>query len=226
MPKIWIFGQSMATAFNLPEEQGWPRLLAERYQLDYVNLAKSASDNFYIYSQYLEVKNNIKVDDLVIIGWSHPSRKVFVLDRQNPQHLNVLEKSIYYKTENHEFFRNKNPLNDSITKFLDLSPKESGINFYDTWFLNYYSNFEQRCNFQSYLDSVEFTCPAFYVPFYFSKESVEDIRHKGHFYMVDFIIENDCAISTEDCHLNTKGHQLWANLLIKHIDLLQKNIYN
>ena len=84
--------------------------------------------------------------------------------------------------------------------------------FSDDRFKNYYSDHEQRLNFQSYLDSVELTCPGLYIPFYFSKESVETISltNIGGGYMVEFIAENNVVISNNDTHMNELGHNLWA----------------
>jgi len=221
---LWIFGQSMSLPFNLNrEEDGWPYLVSQQLGMDYQNFAKSAADNFFIYHCYLEVRDQIKADDIVIIGWSHPSRKSFVLDRSNAKQMAVLDTSIYYKTKTQEFIRSSNPVKDSWQKFLQLmKPSNKGVEYYDTWFTEYYSEYEQRCNFQSYVDSVSHTCTGLYLPFFFSKESIIGIDADGTGHMVDFILEHDVAISKDDCHLNENGHKLWADNLITHIRKNQK----
>jgi len=100
-----------------------------------------------------------------------------------------------------------------------MSPRPSGNAFYDTWFRNYYSEHEQRCNFQSYTDSVILRCQAQYIPFYFSKESVNQIVRQNDNFMSDFVIDNDVATSADDLHMNARGHELWTFYLKEQIQL-------
>ena len=63
--------------------------------------------------------------------------------------------------------------------------------YYDTWFKNYYNAYEQKCNFQSYFDSIKSTCPGYYLPFFFSKESINGIDISGVTnagFMAEFIL--------------------------------------
>jgi hypothetical protein len=216
---LWVFGPSMCLPFNLKnEDNGWGAILSKSLNLHYKNFAESACDNFFIYHCYRENLNQITKNDLVVIGWSHPSRKTFVLDRENSAQMNVLNQSTYYRTSSLEFIRSKNPVNDSWLKYLtQMRPKNRGTQYYDDWFSKYYSEYEQSCNFQSYVDSVEYTCPAKYAPFFFSNESVKDIKIASAGSMIQFIQEHDVAISEKDCHLNEKGHLMWANHLLNYL---------
>lgn len=219
--KLWIFGDSFCTAMYLPSDDlGWPIILANKLGLECSNFAKVACDNFYIYASYLANKSFIADQDLVIIGWSHPSRKSFVLDRNNPEHNVVIDQSFLYKLYQQEFIRSNNhpQVNDDYSKLLHLTPRDSGIQFYDNWFKNYYSKFEQNCNFQSYFDSVKATCPAKYVPFFFSKKSTNQVDVSGAGYMLEFVLENNVAISEENLHLTEQGHKMWAEYLFNVID--------
>ena len=99
-----------------------------------------------------------------------------------------------------------------------MKPKHRNVEFYDQWFNNYYSDYEQRCNFQSYLDSVLLRVPSQYLPFYFSQESVNQIDQQNDNFMLEFIIKNQVLISKTDQHLNVVGHQLWANYLLTQIN--------
>ena len=80
--------------------------------------------------------------------------------------------------------------------------------------------YEQKCNFQSYVDSAFHTCPGNYIPFFFSEESAidVDITHKHAGFITEFIIENKVQISKDDIHLNENGHNMWANRLQNFID--------
>jgi hypothetical protein len=98
-------------------------------------------------------------------------------------------------------------------------PKNSTVEFYDSWFNNYYSEYEQRCNFEAYMDSVVLKVPCQYLPFYFSKESVDQIVRQNDNFMLEFIVENKVALSKTDQHMNATGHQIWIDYLIKQIKL-------
>jgi hypothetical protein len=221
--KIWILGQSMSLPYDVDEHQGWPYLLSKALGIPYQNLAQPAVDNFFIYHCFLEILDQITEKDIVIIGWSHPSRKTFVLDRKNIKHTQALDYSLNYKTKTNEFIRSRispqqQPNNKQ--KWLTMLPAQSGLDFYDQWFDTYYSAYEQQCNFQSYLDSVALRCPGAYIPFFFSKESVDNVlipTNAG--YMLDFVIKNNVSIGENNLHLNPVGHELWTKHLINYIDL-------
>jgi hypothetical protein len=215
--KLWIFGQSMSMHHGLQEQQGWPWLLSKLTGCEYINYAQPGADNFFIYHSFLENYKKIARDDLVIIGWSHPSRKSFVFNPDNPHHVRVAEKGLIYQTETKTLFRSYNP---DPGKWQEMKPKKRDIEFYDNWFNNYYSDYEQRCNFQSYLDSVSSRVVSHYLPFYFSKESVDHIDQQNDNFMLEFIIKNKVEISKTDQHMNALGHQLWADHLIAQIKLL------
>lgn len=217
MPTLWVFGDSLSLPYHLDDEtQGWPYLLSKSLGMSLENFAKPAADNFYIYYCYQSNLDKIKDDDLIVIGWSHPSRKSFVLDRSNPSHLDIVDSSFVFPGKNIDFIRSNNKLNDTKTKMLNLRPKNTGKKFYDTWFENYYSDKEQKINFQSYIDSTLYTSPCTMLHFFFSKESVVDINASGIGHMLDFIIENDLYLNENDMHPNLQGHREWASIIKDH----------
>ena len=236
--KIWIFGPSVATAYKLEETQGWPYLLSQSLDTEYVNFARESVDNLFIYHTFLENYKQINKDDIVIIGWSHPTRKTFVFDKYNPAHKEALPNSLQYKTATETFFRSSNQRPDTKSKWSLLRPKDTGIKFFDTWFNNYFSEHEQRCNFQSYLDSVKLRVPCCYIPFYFSQESTTGLNvDRCDNFMLDFVIAHDVAISEQDYHPNAQGHILWYQHLLKQIknentiltntiDIVPNSVYN
>lgn len=223
MRKLWIFGHSLCLPFNLKNPQdGWDQKLANELDVELINVAAPAVDNFYIYYKFLELRKKINPTDFVIIGWSHYSRKVFVVDPSNNKHQKLFNSSLIYQTEKATFMRNKNTIDGDPTKWLTMKPSNRGIDFYDDWYGNYYNELEQKSNLQSYLESVRYTCPGKYIPFYFSHESIAGIDvgddHAG--FITEFIIDNSVSISDNDFHLNEQGHRLWAehmkNMIINH----------
>lgn len=218
--KLWLFGHSLCLPFGLnTDSPGWGDILAQDLGAELKNLAQPGVDNFYIYYCYQQVKDRIAKDDFVVIGWSHYSRKLFVVDADNEEHNKVVGRSLTYDTPQAKFMRNGNAVTGDATKWLSMSPKPRGVPFYDTWYKDYYSELEQKVNFQSYLDSVKSTCPGQYLPFYFSKESTQGVQiDSGHAgFVTEFIIENNLSISEKDFHFNEHGHKTWANHLKKYL---------
>ena len=215
---IWVFGQSMGLPFNIDNSScGWAELISQKLGFNCENYAQSAADNFFIYQNYLQHRSMINKNDLLFVVWSHPNRKTFVFDRNNPNHTKVFNSSIYFQDNTIEFIRSNNPVTDNANKWAFLAPKPSNNKFYDTWFNNYYSRYEQNVNFQSYYDSVKLTAPCLYVPVYFSKESVENITVDPTLFYLDFVMDNKCNISDDDYHLSETGHQLFAESLWPYV---------
>jgi hypothetical protein len=221
---LWVFGSSLCLPFNLGNKtEGWVKILSNKLDFNCINLAEPGADNFFIYQCYLNHKKNIKNNDLLIIAWSHYSRKSFELDQTNLQQQAVLDNSLIYQTGSRKFIRNNNTtVNHDCQSWLTMTPKKTDLLYYNNWFDNYYSEYEQKCNFQSYLDSVRLRNTCKYLPIYFSKESVTEVgipESTNAEFIVDYILENNLCISDTDAHLNDVGHQLWANYLYDKINL-------
>lgn len=223
--KLWIFGDSLSLPYHIDNEsQGWPALLAQRLGCGFENFSKPAADNFFIYSSYNNMLSSIGSNDIVVIGWSHYSRKSFVLDHSNPNHTAVLDSSFVYQSSV-EHIRSKNQLNDTVSKWTSLRPVPRNKPFYDTWFRDYYSVHEQKSNLYAYHNAVSVTCPGNYAAFFFSQECINDIPITDHAgCMLEFIVSNHCAISEQDSHLNETGHKLWADILFDYLEKQREKI--
>jgi len=218
---LWVFGDSLSLPFDLEHtNQGWPSLLSYKLNVELKNFAEVAADNFFIYCCYLENKKYIQSNDLVVVGWSHPSRKSFVLDRNNSTQVQVINDSYVYRARQ-EFIRKKNiKKTNSITGThwtSIMKPVNTGVSYYDTWFKNYYSEYEQMCNLQSYHDSVKYTCLAKCITFFFSKESIAGSTLDSNNFALDFIIERQLNISDTNLHFNSAGHAAWADHLYNQL---------
>lgn len=214
---VWVFGDSLSTAHGVNDRESWPELLAQQLGTHCVNFAKSAADNLYIYHCYLYNLPHIKPGDIVVVGWTHPSRKSFVFDKDNLRQVESLSRSFLYDTTDTKFIRSRNLYTDTLNKWINFKPENKGNPYYDTWFNDYYSETEQKINLTAYYNAVKSSCPGLYVPFFFSQHSIQELDISEVECAVDFIVENNCAISKEDAHFNVLGHQLWANLLGKYI---------
>lgn len=218
---LWVFGPSLTLPWGLANpELGWTHLLAAELGTGQIkHFGRAALDNFFIYQEFLQYQTQIQPQDLVIIGWSHPNRKMFVLDRQNPVHVAALPSSLCYTSNDIELIRSNHPLVEETdsSAWHVMKPKFSGIGFYDRWFRDYFSDYEQRCNFQAYYDSARNRAPCQCVSVFFSKESTEGMMIDPSLFYLDFVIEHDVPLSASDLHLNAHGHDLFAHRLLPFI---------
>jgi hypothetical protein len=216
--KLWIFGHSVCLPYGLESESlGWAEILGKELGAEVKNFAQPGADNFYIYASYQQNQNLIQVQDKVIVGWSHPSRKSFVLDRTNSNHVSVLDQSLIYQLDQCELIRSNNINSRAFSTWNKFYPINTGKQFYDTWFADYYSRYEQMINLKSYCDSIKLNCMGQYIPFFFSKESVEGMDVTGVGYILDFIRDHQLSLSNTDMHPNAQGHRLWANHLKSYL---------
>lgn len=217
--KLWIFGHSACLPYDIDPESGWPELLRQQFDCEYENFAAEGADNLYIYHTIVQNYRDIDPGDIVIVGWSHPNRKSFVLDRQCAAHQSALENPVLVFSSQPEFFRSQSIISDNQTKWSLMKPKQKGYPFFDTWYDNYFNDYECRLNFQSYQHSAKLLLSkTLTLSFYFSQESVDTVM-PCDFYWLDFIIEQKVAISSENMHPNAQGHAMIADLFFKQLSL-------
>ena len=203
-------------------ENGWDSLLSQKLEAKLFNLAQLGPDNLFIFASLLDNLNKIKKNDIIVIGWSHPSRKSFISESKLSE--SFAKNCISYVAQKKIFFRSKgNKAKDSLRKWFSMKPKQSGVEYFDRWFKDYYNIHEQKLNFTAYLHAVDKALSnKHYLPFYFSKDSVEGVTKVPKLLcQTEFIAKHNVAISKNDGHLNAKGHKLWAETLYRSIRSLQ-----
>jgi len=220
--KLWIYGDSNSLDYNLPSNaQSWPEIVAQKLGLELINRARPAVDNFFIYQSWKQDLVSMSNHDRVVVGWSHFSRKVFVHDKSKADQNKVIAQSLTYNDHGRMFMRSRGSDTDAIDKFQHLAPKDSDITYYDTWFNNYYNEYESKTNLQSYIDSVYLRQPNA-IQFYFSKVGTLglDISDSSPLYILDFLLDNNLFISYDDCHANVQGHLQWADLILEKFNAI------
>lgn len=83
MKKLWVFGDSNSEGYNeqyhwVPpylEHKGykpkwWSELVSEELGMQLLNRAKGGTDNYTIFESVCKEVNNIKTNDVIVIGWS------------------------------------------------------------------------------------------------------------------------------------------------------------
>ena len=84
---LWIFGDSNCLPYSLArKDTGWDTIIANKLQASLQNYAQVATDNFFIFNCLLDNLKDIRDEDTVIIGWTHPYRKTFVYDPKRHEH--------------------------------------------------------------------------------------------------------------------------------------------
>lgn len=218
--KLWIYGDSNSMAFNLDQvELSWPMIVAQQLEFELTSRAKPGVDNFFIYQSWLEDLPYIDEKDLVVIGWTHHSRKMFLIDSTHLSYAPVINHSIVHEDHGRKFVRSRGSTTDKPEKYRNLVPRDSGLEYFDTWFRDYYNQYEQQVNLQSYIDSANSRCPQA-IQFYFSLDSIDPLRipEKTPLCIVDFILDNRLFISDSDCHASADGHAQWAKLILERIN--------
>jgi len=199
---IWIFGDSFSTNYKVDIEQSWPEIIGTKLKKQVKNFAHEAVDNFFIYSQYLDQKADIKDDDIVIVQWTNPSRKMFIYNSDNDkhtlEHLSVTRKGRTY-------FRWINSCSDKWG-LSNLKMRSSGVNFFDTWYEDYYDSFETNVNLQAYQNA---TKKANIIHLYFDE-------------ILNYVKENKLYISKDDLHPSAEGHKRLASNIMEKINALYK----
>lgn len=222
---LWVFGHSGCLPFNLPNGIGWTEQIANKLNISHQNFATAAADNLFIYHSFISNLSKITPNDIVIIGWSHPNRKSFVLDRSNRSHAKAIDNGCMIFDSTPEFFRSQGILTNTKEKWLSMAPQNLGNEFFDTWFERYHHEYECQLNMQAYLGSVSNCVPCKYMPFYFSRDSLRN-KSESAFYWLEFIIENQYWISESDLHLSQEGHNKMAELFLQMLDNDLNNLYN
>ena len=226
MQTLWVFGHSACTNYNLPDSEPWPSILAKKIGCSLINQSYPASDNLVIFTNIIECNHKIKTDDLVIVGWSHPSRKTFVLNKDNMHQQACLTKSMKINTPKHTFIRSEGTYGDAnanIDFWQKMVPVKKSIEYYDNWYEKYFDLTEQKINFKAYLNATKTLLrDKRYLPFYFSKESVADVLTKNEndeLFWLEYLQSNKhYRISNQDHHFNFEGHRQWANVIFNKLN--------
>jgi len=150
-----------------------------------------------------------------VVFWTHPNRKSFVYDPDNPLHDNEIKNGALVYKHNQIFFRSNNQkANNGPTGWAAMRPMSRGNKFFDTWFMNYFSEHEQRLSMMSYVDSglAKITCKKTFG--YFSQESINHMKVNDPLCYLEFVLNTQSQISDQDLHCNAKGHELLADILL------------
>ena len=217
MNKLWVFGCSFSTSFNLHfvenyEKLNWPALLADKLNLELVNLAHAGQCNWVNILHFIDVRDEIKSDDIVIFEFTF-------FDRYNiyPIRAQLADLEAF-------FIRSEISLDNAVKNYM-------GINY--RWFNKQILEYSKKNNLNIYYwsaegnTSVEFTKYHKLVPFIPAPNDNEDKKHFSIYNLWQNQIEEQWILlpdGSKDKHFNQIGHQRLAN----HFENCIKNnlVYN
>lgn len=215
---LWIYGASNCLPWNLDTaDQCWTNIMAKKLDMDLIIRAQEGCDNLYIYHCIIADIDKHAPNDQVVVFWTHPNRKSFVYDPENPAHDHEIKNGALVYQHDPIFFRSNNhSANNSVSGWSAMRPMSRGNKFFDTWFMNYFNEHEQRLNLTSYVDSShsKITCKKTFG--YFSQESVSHMRLDHPLCYLEFVLDTNTQISNQDLHCNAKGHELLADTLLTY----------
>jgi lysophospholipase L1-like esterase len=198
---IWIFGDSFSTNYKIPLEQSWPEIISKKLDREVKNFAHKAVDNFFIFHNYINQKSQIQNDDVVLLQWTIPSRKMFIFDKNCRSHQVAIQSDNISVTRNNlTYFRSapKNP-----KRWLpSFTNEDHGIEFFDNWYKNYFNLKECEVNLQAYKDA----CKS------------NNIIQLSFNRILNFITKNKLYLSEDDLHPNAEGHKRLANNIMEKIN--------
>ena len=198
---IWVFGDSFSTNYKVDIEQSWPEIIGVKLKQEVRNFAHQAVDNFFIYSNYVDQKSKIQSEDIVLLQWTIPSRKMFIFDENNTSHkVAVQSDNISITRNNITYFRSDTK---KIKGWLpSINNKDHGIEFFDNWYKNYFDMKECNLNLQAYKTA----------------SRADNTIHLSFDRMLNFIRKNKLYISEDDLHPNPQGHKRLANNIMEKIN--------
>ena len=200
MDNIWIFGDSFSTNYDVDVAHSWPEIIGQKLNRQVRNFAHEAVDNFFIYNNYVDQKPLIKSTDIVLLQWTTPARKMFIFDKNNTTHQQVINDTDIVITRNNvTYFRSGH----RPGKWLgNLTTRDSGVKFFDEWYRNYFDITESEVNLQAYQQA--------------SKEP--NTVHLHFSDILNYIKQHELYISKDDLHPNAQGHQQLANAIMEKIN--------
>jgi hypothetical protein len=110
MKKLWVFGDSNSEGYNEQyhwvtpylEHKGykpkwWSELVSEELGMELLNRAKGGTDNYTIFESVCKEVNNIKTNDVIVIGWSSILRNRIIIDAfEKDTFLTIVPNSEYH----------------------------------------------------------------------------------------------------------------------------------
>ena len=231
------------------KEHSWPRYLADKIGVKYVNNGEVGSSNYRIFSNIFEqfAYNNINNDDLVVIMWSSPLRDPLpffphMFSRTSPIGLSWSMKE--FMSQDTQEWKNRYYEHYGKTEKSEIKYIENDLlKFMEEYFPFYVENLHNEGYYkqlntnyivllQKYLESkgVDYImCDAFEQLSY-DKELVDTTNYYNHQTTYEFLVKNGGDVfetgtlfpKSRTKHPNTTGHELIAEELFRFYESIYR----
>ena len=238
----------LGCSFTVSEYKTFGEFISEKYDMNLHNLGIEGGSNFYIQKKLIQFfaknKNNSLFDDtFVIIGWSHPQRRLYWNNNKkdwfnDTNHINMKETDRFKEPFIHKTWAYKDRQNFA-TNFLNSSFSENShymehiistqsfmelnkipyIMFNSLWDMFSKGGMYQT-NMAIDIDENESNPPNFGQPT-INRVVWANLVNENKFFEKVFVdmIGDDKSLwySEQDSHPNEKAHKLWSDKLVKFI---------
>ena len=210
--KIWVFGCSLSTGFGghayfIEDNKTWPKLLADKLDLELVNSAHAGQCNWVSILQFIDRRNEIQKGDMVVFEFTF-------FDRYNiyPTRAQLIDLEAF-------FIQHKSNMTDVSQQYRD-------INF--NWFGKQVHSWCIENEIPIYLWSVEGNIHNDFERYNKLYEFIPAPNNNEHYSFYykwqdeateQHIVKPD---GTTDRHFNELGHERMANHIFEHINTYRK----
>ena len=234
----------LGCSFTVSEYKTFGEVISEKYDMNLHNLGIEGGSNFYIQKKLIQFfgKNPLSRDTFVIIGWSHPQRRLYWNNKKkdwvnDTNHINMKETDRFKEPFIHKTWTYKERQN-FVTNFLNSSFAENShyiehiistqsfmelnkipyIMFNSLWDM-----FSKGGMYQAKMaiDTDEDELQPLNSNPTINRIVWENLINEDKFYEETFIdmIGEDKSLwySDNDNHPNEKAHKLWSDKLVKFI---------
>ena len=233
----------LGCSFTVSEYKTFGEVISEKYDMNLHNLGIEGGSNFYIQKKLIQffAKNSLSHDTFVIIGWSHPQRRLYWNNNKkdwinDTNHINLKETDRFkepfiYKTWsykerqkfvinflNNSFAENNHYMEHIIStqSFMKYN-KIPYIMFNSLWdMFSKGGMYQAKMDIDTDIDGLPSSKPTI------NRLMWENLIDEDKFYEKTFIdmIGEDKSLwySDNDNHPNEKAHKLWSDNLVKFIE--------
>lgn len=232
MVTLWVFGDNSSSIFGETTERryfyykkyrngifpkSWSELLSEKLNTKLRNLAVSGQSNYDIFDWFCKYCQNIKKNDIVIIGWS-PIINFRLIDDYQKKFVSIIGTASNFNTNRKHFL--KGISNQTITEILDNRNQKDWIDEIYSWenliyyiskivgFKVYFWSFDSSLNKKNYVGG-----------------NTENFRNHLISIGAEDITKETSELLT-DSHFGEKGQLVQSEYFYNHIINENSNIYN
>lgn len=225
---IYAFGSCNVLRCNTTvkhkDTNSWVQIASNLLNVDYVNYGEKAIDNNYIYHTTISKLDSITTNDIVLVGWTDISSRLFGSTNVNQD---IVDNSLKFTVGDQTWIRSVGK-QDGIWDGNFNYHHTFGNKYYDTYFQQYYNEYIAKLELFQKISSLHSILKERNIKHIFtSNKNILFTLHNNinwfypdHLGIVDYTKHANLAISDTNCHLTNDGHKIVANLFVDYLNEL------